>query len=64
MLVFGSLIYECERGSWKYTDLTSPPSWQYVRTEDDGVTEEVSSLSSFQFAPFPLAFSPSLTLPS
>ncbi|GMI23078.1 hypothetical protein TrCOL_g8136 [Triparma columacea] len=50
MLVFGSLIYECERGSWKYTDLTSPPSWQYVRTEDDGVTEEITPFTSIPAA--------------
>ena len=40
--LFGCLMYEAERGLWKYTDLTSPPSWQYVRKAEDGETEELT----------------------
>jgi len=47
MLIFGSLIYECERGNWKFTtSLTDPPSWQFIRLSSDGVTEEITPFTS------------------
>ncbi|GMI60994.1 hypothetical protein ScalyP_jg3330 [Parmales sp. scaly parma] len=30
-IIFASLIYECERGVWEYTEITDPPSYQYMR---------------------------------
>lgn len=33
---FGSLMYFVERGKWVYTDLTDPPSFQYVRVGPTG----------------------------
>jgi len=50
MCLFGSLIYEYERGNWKYTEITDPPSWQYVRFSSDGVTEEISPFTSIPAA--------------
>ena len=36
---FGSLMYFVERGKWVYTDLTDPPSFQYVRNGATGNLE-------------------------
>lgn len=44
--LFSSLIYWFEIGKWKYTDLTNPPSFQYVRKTTDGIEDEISPFKS------------------
>mmetsp|Transcript_23831 Transcript_23831/g.35572 ORF Transcript_23831/g.35572 Transcript_23831/m.35572 type:complete len:244 (-) Transcript_23831:320-1051(-) len=43
---FGSMIYWLEKGEWKYSDYTDPPSFMYVRIGVDGITEEPSPFTS------------------
>ena len=44
-VVFGSLMYWLEKGKWMYTDLTDPPSYQFVRQGLDG-TYDISPFTS------------------
>ena len=43
---FGSMIYWMEKGEWKYTTSTNPPSFAYVRPTFDGTSEEPSPFTS------------------
>ena len=43
-MLFGSLMYFVEKGKWVYTDLTDPPSFQFVREGLNG--PEISPFSS------------------
>jgi len=47
---FGSMIYWLEKGEWRYTEVTDPPSFAYVRVGVDGVSEEVSPFTSIPAA--------------
>mmetsp|Transcript_21216 Transcript_21216/g.27343 ORF Transcript_21216/g.27343 Transcript_21216/m.27343 type:complete len:475 (-) Transcript_21216:811-2235(-) len=44
---FGSMLFWAEKGHWKYTDLTDPPSYQFVRMNESYVYD----LSPFRSIP-------------
>ena len=48
-IIFASLIYECERGVWEYTEITDPPSYQYMRFSKK--SKEVKEISPFNSVP-------------
>ena len=47
---FGSMIYWMEKGTWKYTTYTDPPSFAYMRIGADGETEEPTPFTSIPAA--------------
>lgn len=47
---FGSCIYWLEKGTWKYTTYTDPPSFAYMRIGADGETEEPTPFTSIPAA--------------
>lgn len=47
---FGSIIYFMEKGDWKYTTYTDPPSYMFVRMSADGVSEEPTPFTSIPVA--------------
>lgn len=47
---FGSMIYWLEKGTWKYTNYTDPPSYRFMRLSADGVSEEPSPFTSIPAA--------------
>jgi hypothetical protein len=47
---FGSMIYWMEKGTWKYTTYTDPPSFAYMRTSADGESEEPTPFTSIPAA--------------
>ncbi|GMH52167.1 hypothetical protein TL16_g01173 [Triparma laevis f. inornata] len=49
MCLFGSLIYEFERGNWKPVEDGSD-EWQYMRKTSNGIDEEISPFNSIPTA--------------